>query len=199
MGGYYCGQKNTVEESYGVSVAFLRKHDYFCGYRSGAITWTNHWGEQTASIGVTVCASDGDGHVRFRYTHTHRSTGEESQCDYKVPLVTTPCHFGGVRWWFLCPLSRDEPRLARSGGTGYALVLERRYDDLYGRVKRWTYRGRPTRKARRLRVLEARMDACCESYLADLGQARCTRMEFADEESGLYQEWPSATVHSISR
>src|SRR5207253_2236084 len=25
---------------------------------------------------------------------------------YSVRLVTTPCHLGGVRWWFVCPLSR---------------------------------------------------------------------------------------------
>jgi len=202
MGRYYWDQKNTVEESHSVSVAFLRKHGYFSGLCSGVITWTNHWGEQTASVGVTVCAFDGGGHVRFRYTHTRRSTGEETQCDYKVPLVTTPCHFGGVRWWFLCPLSRDgiycgrrvgklylppggvyygcrhcydlsyesrnEPRLARPGGIGYALVLERQYEDLYGRVKRWTYRGRPTRKAKRLRIIEARLDACCGGSLRGL-------------------------------
>src|SRR5262249_51545398 len=27
--------------------------------------------------------------------------------DYSVRLVTTPCHLGGVRWWFICPLSRN--------------------------------------------------------------------------------------------
>lgn len=24
-----------------------------------------------------------------------------------VQLVTTPCHLSGVRWWFVCPLSRN--------------------------------------------------------------------------------------------
>jgi len=59
MGRYYWDQKNTVEQSHSVSVAFLRKHGYVSGLCSGVITWTNHWGEQTASIGVTVCAFDG--------------------------------------------------------------------------------------------------------------------------------------------
>ena len=27
--------------------------------------------------------------------------------DYPVRLVTTRCHLGGARWWFVCPLARD--------------------------------------------------------------------------------------------
>ena len=60
MSRYYWNKKDTVEESRSVSIAFLGKHGYLCGWRSGAITWTNRWGEQTASIGVTVCTMDGE-------------------------------------------------------------------------------------------------------------------------------------------
>jgi hypothetical protein len=28
-------------------------------------------------------------------------------CDYSVRLVATRCHLGGVRWWFVCPLSTN--------------------------------------------------------------------------------------------
>jgi len=141
---------------------------------------------------------DGQDYARFQYTSTRRSTGEKTECDYKVRLVTTPCHFGGVRWWFLCPLitngvscgrrvgtlycppgatyygcrhcynltyeSRNKPRLTRLGDIGYPLVLERKYDDLYERTKRWTYRGRPTKKARRLHALEARLNRAFERF-----------------------------------
>lgn len=192
MGRYYWDKKNTVEESRSVGISFLSKHGFFCGFRSGEITWTNRWGEQTASIGVGVYTLDDESpYARFHYTSTRRATGQKTECDYKVPLVTTPCHFGGVRWWFLCPLSKDgvpcgrrvgklycppgatyygcrhcynlsyesrnEPRLARPGGIGYPLVLERRYEDLYERTKRWTYDGKPTRKARKLQALETRL------------------------------------------
>lgn len=61
-----------------MSIAFLKKHDYFCGCRSGLITWTNWQGEQTASIGVTVCTTDGENYAHFRYTNTRRSTGEKN-------------------------------------------------------------------------------------------------------------------------
>jgi len=35
-------------------------------------------------------------------------------------------------------------------------------------MRRWTYRGMPTRKARRLHALEARLDAYGETHLVDL-------------------------------
>jgi len=53
--------------------------------------------------------------------------------------------------------SRNEPRLARPGGIGYLLKLDRQIEDLSGRTKRWTYGGRLTRKARKLRTLEQRI------------------------------------------
>ena len=198
MGRWYWDKKDTVEECRSVSIAFLGKHGYFHGWRSGTITWTNCFGEQTASIGVTVCTLDGEAYARFRYTSTHRSTGEKTECDYKVGLVATPCHFGGVRWWFICPLttngvpcgrrvaklycppgatyygcrqcynlsyeSRNEPRLARPGGIGYPLVLERKCEELAERTKRWTYRGRPTKKARKLHALETRLYRAFEHF-----------------------------------
>jgi hypothetical protein len=107
MGGWHWDKKDTVEECNSVSIAFLRKHDYLCGWRSGTILWKNRRGEQTASIGVTVSTMDGDNHARFQYTHTHQSTGEKTECDYRVQLVTTPCNLGGVRWWFICPWSKN--------------------------------------------------------------------------------------------
>ncbi|MBN9122903.1 MAG: hypothetical protein J0I06_27820 [Planctomycetes bacterium] len=33
--------------------------------------------------------------------------------DYSVRLVTTGCHLGGVRWWFVCPLVRDNVACGR--------------------------------------------------------------------------------------
>jgi len=95
MGRWYFDKKDTVEDCRSVSIAFLKKHDYFRGYRYGVITWSNWHREQTAGIGVTVCTTDGESYVRFQYTNTRRSTGERTEGDYKVQLVTTPCHLGG--------------------------------------------------------------------------------------------------------
>lgn len=102
MGGWYFDKKDTVEDSRSVSIAFLKKHDYFCGYRPGVISWRNGCGAQTASIGVTVCTTGDENYALFQYTPTRRSTGEKTARNYKVQLVPTHCNLGGVRWWFNC-------------------------------------------------------------------------------------------------
>ncbi|MFC1794914.1 hypothetical protein ACFL3Q_15165 [Planctomycetota bacterium] len=107
MGRYYFDKKDTVEDCRSVSISFLRKHDYFCGYRSGGIAWKNGFGEETSSIGIVVSTMDSDDYVRFQYTTTDRNTGEKTDYDYKVQLTTTPCNLGGVRYWFICPLSKN--------------------------------------------------------------------------------------------
>lgn len=61
--------------------------------------------EEKGSIGIAVSTTDSEKYARFYYTVTDRSSGEETDYDYKVNLTTTPCNFGGVRYWFICPLS----------------------------------------------------------------------------------------------
>jgi hypothetical protein len=194
MGRYYYDKKDTVEDCRSVSISFLRKHGYFsepCSM-SGSIIWKNCYGEKTSSIGITVSTLDSVGYVRFYYTVTYRSSGEKIDYDYKVQLATTPCNFGGVRYWFICPLSRNgvycgrrvgklykapganyfgcrhcynlsyesrnEPRFARPGGLYYPLKFDRQIEELYKNIKRWSYKGKPTRKVRKLRALEQRME-----------------------------------------
>jgi hypothetical protein len=188
MGRYYWDKKRTVQECKSVSIPFLQKQGFLCGYRLGSIAWTNRFGEETASMSVVASTTYGDSYVRFIYTMTDRNTGEETPFDYKVPLVSTPCHFGGVRWWFVCALSRNgvscgrrvgtlyrppradyygcrhcydlsyesrnETRSGMFGAYGGVLRTERQIEDLRSRIKRWTWRGRPTRKVRRLNKLE---------------------------------------------
>ena len=45
--------------------------------------------------------------VRLWYSWVWTATPEPESADYRVNLATTvPC-FGGVRWWFICPLAID--------------------------------------------------------------------------------------------
>ena len=107
-----------------------------------------------------------------------------------------PNDFGGVRYWFVCPgcgrrmgtlylagssttflcrqcsnltyESRNEPHWARYSGWERLMILNIKAGQLRRKVKRWTYGGKPTKKARRLRVLEAKVKACGD-YLARCG------------------------------
>ena len=201
MGRYYSNKKSIVEDCRSVNVAFLKKHGYFSGdaYRSGTIRWSNSQGEETGSIGIAVSLAEGERYAQFTYTITDRYSGEKTPCDYHVRLTTTPCNLGGVRYWFVCPLSsngvscdrrvgtlycppgakyygcrhcydlsydsRNEPHWARYSGWERLMILNIKAGQLRRKVKRWTYGGKPTKKARRLRVLEAKVKACGE-YLA---------------------------------
>jgi hypothetical protein len=43
--------------------------------------------------------------VRLSYAWVWTATGQQESAAYTVSLTTTRPHFGGLRWWFLCPLS----------------------------------------------------------------------------------------------
>jgi len=70
----------------------------------GTIVWSDtNTGEQTARVGYT-CTSDGGGWtLTLSYTVT-RSNSEKHDVLLRIPLQTTDPQFGGVRWWFTCPL-----------------------------------------------------------------------------------------------
>ncbi len=155
------------------------------------MTWTRKLSGHTNSIGIVVDVLD-EPYVKLNYTITDRNSGEKTDYDYKVQLTTTPCRYGGVRYWFICPLningvycgrrvgtlflapggryfgcrhcynlsyeSRNECRLGRFGQLGYLLKAERQYEDLRNTVKRWTYKGMPTKKARKLQAIEKRLE-----------------------------------------
>ena len=104
MGRWSHSDRQTVEECKEITVKFLNEHHFFAGgVRSGGMKWTRN-GEQTGSINFVVSTAEGDEFIRFQYTLTDRHSGEKTELDYKARLDSTPCHFGGRRWWFICPL-----------------------------------------------------------------------------------------------
>jgi hypothetical protein len=193
MGRYYWDKKDTVEDCTCLSIAKLKEFGLLTGYCCSTLTWTRKLSGRESSIGIVVNVLDEPYYAKVNYTITDRSSGEKTDYDYKIPLVAEPCHFGGVRYWFICPLSRNgvpcgsrvgtlflasggkyfgcrhcynlsyesrnECRLGRFGQIGYLLKAERQYEELYKKTKRWTWSGRPTRKARKIQALQQRMEA----------------------------------------
>lgn len=99
MGRYYFDSKSTIESCRGLSMPFLKKHGHLCGWSSGGCTWSNR-GVKTGNIGFTVDTKNL--YIRFVYTVTDRQTGVQQDKNYTVTLTTTPCHLGGIRYWFVC-------------------------------------------------------------------------------------------------
>lgn len=113
--------KSEADNVKKISTAFLKKHGYFKGWRSGTMSWTNSglWGENKSSVGVEVSTSDGASHLRITYTQTDRDTEKKKEFDYKIPLTTTACRYGGERYWFICPWYKDGKYCGKRVGTLY--------------------------------------------------------------------------------
>jgi hypothetical protein len=64
-------------------------------------TWSRD-GEVWASIEVRLSLGSRSGCATLRYDvdHFSRRTGPQEQA---IEMVTLPCHFGGVRWFWVCP------------------------------------------------------------------------------------------------
>ena len=195
MGRYYFDAKTTVEQATQLNIFKLKEFGLLHGYVAMTLTWTRRLSGNKSSIGILVDTEDL--YAKVNYTVTDRNTGKKTDYDYKISLTTTTCNFGGVRYWFICPLSkngvycgrrvgtlylasggnyfgcrhcydlsyesRNECRLGRFGNIGFTLVAERKIEELYKQIKRWTWRGRPTRKARKLKTLEAKIHAHLDS------------------------------------
>jgi hypothetical protein len=190
-----------------ISVSFLKKHNYFCGWNSGTITWTrNGWGgENKSSVGIEVSTMHDDKYLRIHYTQTDRDTQEKKDFDYKIPLTTTPCRYGGVRYWFTCPWYKNGVycgrRVAKLYKDGDYFACRHCYNLTYSsrnqsgkyrgfvsipdveeaekEVKRMYYRGKPTRKYRRYVRLN---DKCEMGFIAMASRLEKNFTRFIDKK-----------------
>ena len=104
MGRYYSSKKTESDSLKKIQTWWLKKYGYLnddCR-RSGSIKWTNNWSGTESSVSISVDIYHEDPHLQITYTQTDQD-GEKKNFDYKIPLTTTPCYYGGKRYWFICP------------------------------------------------------------------------------------------------
>jgi len=112
--------RKTVEECKSISIVTLNQYNLLKrGIHVTTISWTGGLRAGEESIGLQVLMLENDEHIRFQYTQTDVYTGKKSELYYKVRLVSTPCNFGGHRWWFICPLTIDGNTCGRRVGVLY--------------------------------------------------------------------------------
>lgn len=185
MGRWSYSNKTEADDLKKIGVWFLKKHDYFCGWRAGTITWTSGWSENKSSVGIEVSTLNNENYLRIHYTQTDNSSGEKKDFDYKIPLTTTPCRYGGKRYWFICPWYKNGIYCGRRVGVLYKdgdyfacrhcynltynsrkqnasyrhhpffsiITIDQKIEKLEEKIKTPYYRGRPTKKQRRLEQL----------------------------------------------
>jgi len=108
MGGMGSGErwrkKRTVESCDHLSISTLKRSKLLVpGVRDqvGTFQWPS--GERTSSVDYRITVGPTAGSLQLVY---HIGL-PKVKLDYAVRLEATRCHLGGVRWWFVCPLSRD--------------------------------------------------------------------------------------------
>lgn len=179
MGGrYYYNKKSTVESSLDVSIFRLRKQGLLSGYHNTTLCWTHSQTGKESAIGLMIDMTAEEPYVQFNYTTTNKN-GDSTNHNYIAYLVSRPCNLGGIRWFFACPLCGrlvcflyNSPRETRfycrncsdltywsrnrcvTASFGHT---SREIERLQKEIKRWTWRGRPTRKVRRLQALQWKM------------------------------------------
>jgi hypothetical protein len=188
MGRWYYRRKATVEQSCNLSIFDLKRWGMLTGQNYTAVEWVNSRTDKKTRILLAVHVTD-EPFAILSYAVTDRE-GNKTDYEYLVSLVTTPCYFGGVRYWFGCPmcgrrvgclylmsaghfLCRHCNDLTYQSRSRYGIALFghtwRQIEKLQGEIKRWTWRGRPTRKVKRLNALKQKV--------AVLGSHEQARME----------------------
>jgi hypothetical protein len=97
----YGPTKRRVESCLDLDMTFLLRRGWLSASnaRSGVLTWTRGDGS-VSKISMTTDLIDADCPVaRLSYTV------DKKPIEYSIQLARTFPHFGGVTWWFLCPLT----------------------------------------------------------------------------------------------
>ncbi len=129
MGRYRWDKKTTVEECRSLSASNFHRWGVFKATvhsTSGGVEWKNSAGVVTSSLGYSFRQQPSPQFTLF-YTLTRAATGKKEDLRYDIELATTPCRYGGLRYWFICPLVKNGCSCRRritklylpSGGTYY--------------------------------------------------------------------------------
>ena len=103
--------------------------------KAGPFRWTWTLGgeaEPWATVVLALTLGRHRGHARllFDVDHHSRRTGPQDQ---RIAMETTPCRFGGVRWWWVCPATgrRCATLYLPNGGTLFLSRGKGAYDLAY--------------------------------------------------------------------
>ncbi len=111
-------EKDVAEESKKISIFWLKQKNLLGSYQSGTISWT--WGDDPSTRNsIAIVTNIDEGYIELDYTQTSYYQDEKRKMNYRHGLVSTPCNFGGVRYWFECRLSRNGRYCGRRVGVLY--------------------------------------------------------------------------------
>jgi hypothetical protein len=157
MGGYNSGRyggrpTSEATNSFVLNIAALKRAKVLRRGILCLLTFTFDDFRRELPVSIRLDLRD-DSNCYAELTHATRSTSAEAeQITYRIRLTTTRPHFGGERWWFICPRRGalaaklylplgGRQFWSRSGySLGYACQRESRRDRLMRRARKLNYR-----------------------------------------------------------
>ncbi len=112
MGGYGSGawrttnRKMTVDESLSLDILLLGQEGHLVPGHSGRVQWT--LGENVFASVSLACKGD-----RLVLSYRISNDGQIEHVLTELPLQTTSPGFGGIRYWFKCPLDTSQRKLSK--------------------------------------------------------------------------------------
>ncbi|CAN5693918.1 hypothetical protein BH11PAT2_BH11PAT2_04830 [soil metagenome] len=86
-----------------LSINYLKRSGFLRNTVSGDITWTSAYGNIETKIHLESLMLHG--HLQVSYTHI--DSYSTAKMDYCIAFTSTPCNYGGKRYWFICPLAKN--------------------------------------------------------------------------------------------
>lgn len=141
------------------------------------ITWTDGWGNMS-KINISIdLQNNSNWNIELNYKIRNGSDEEWTSVKHQYPIVFTPCQYGGFRYWFICSIyhngvycGRRVAKLYLGGGSNYfacrhcynlsyrsqtgGTYSEEEIDKIYSSIRKWQYRGKPTRKVLRCKRMQ---------------------------------------------
>jgi len=98
--------KTTVEECRAISIFNLKKWGCLKNtWQNGGIVWKSGLDEKENSVNYTLNLTER--YFELNYRIKDAWSDEWEQVSHKYPLITTPCHYSGQRYWFECSLYKN--------------------------------------------------------------------------------------------
>ncbi len=116
MGGFGSGdwadfvtRKDNTSLCRTISAKQLKDLGLLSGSDGCEISWRNCFGESLGTVHIELLEGGNGNRTRFLILrHGVLLPGDdEKAAEYRVELTQTPCFYGGFRYWFICPLTKD--------------------------------------------------------------------------------------------
>jgi hypothetical protein len=119
--GWRSGKKTVVEDCLQLKTSdFTRGRILTAGVsRPGTLRWVYRSGGEFAVNYEVNTLDPAAPFVRLWYSWVWSPSGQQGSAAYRLFLTATCPAFGGVRWWFVCPLSVDGSPCRRRVGKLY--------------------------------------------------------------------------------